>query len=504
MAYSHDIGDVQESDGTLAMVATGNDPFFLLNQRGGIISSRYNDMEMDVEVSASTRMQLFFFAVPPASAEEKSGSSPVLEGRWIARLARDASILYQSDVFPVAAGRQTLRLALDQLRWSAVQPASESEATTQWGGPNHGVVLLRLDPADRAGIQIRIHRLALMAREIPAALGDLHKSANTRAAVDTQHFVAQLDQLAASNVAGDLMVLHDSGWQWQQAVRGRFRAIKRLAPDAIVFPDTEPLSVQDLQNAENTSVTWPLQAWRNTVYGLAVAVSVFLLVSIWATRHRRPLKGGIVMMEVVALLALLFCIWWIACHDQLYMLILALPAFAITCVHLLRQQSGSTREILGLHVPSAQMWRETALLSVVIVCLCSVSFLFGAKVSPVSKQALWAGFLLYPLWGLLQQFFMGPMLAATLARIVHDRPEYYAEWAIFTAAIFALLHYPNQQLMLVTLFTGSAWSWLYLRHRSIIPLAISHGILGTLYFQLSPDFLRPDGNVGLQYFDWLR
>ncbi len=475
----HDLQDLQYDADELAFT-TGTGPYFALNLHRGNIAARYSELLMELDSSEATRMQLYFYA-----------SDSLTE-------------IYGSEKVPVAAGRQTLRLSLDQLRWRAIP----SGAPAQWGGVTRAVSLLRVDPADRAGIHMRIQRIELSARAPLQQHGKAITLENLSQAQVAETggvpWPNHLQQLVAGNTAGELLLVNENSWLWQQTARARYAEIKRVAPDAIVFPGNASL-LRNVNWQDFSAKTGgdALSGLRNPVYALSLGVSVFLLILMKLMHKRRPLRGSIVITELTGVLLLLACMWWIACYDQLWMLLLALPAFAITCVHLLRQQDGDTREILGLHLPSVQMWRETFLMSVIIVCLWSASFLFGAKTSPISWQALWGGFLLYPFWGLVQQFFMGPMLAATLARLMHEQQRHYPLCAILTACVFALLHYPNQQLMLMTLFTGSIWSWLYLRHRSIIPLAISHGILGTLYFQLSPDFLRPDGNVGPQYFDWL-
>ena len=52
--------------------------------------------------------------------------------------------------------------------------------------------------------------------------------------------------------------------------------------------------------------------------------------------------------------------------------------------------------------------------------------------------------------------------------------------AIITGVIFAALHWPNPVLMPTTLVAGFAMSWLFLRERNILPLAVWHMILGIL------------------------
>jgi membrane protease YdiL (CAAX protease family) len=48
-----------------------------------------------------------------------------------------------------------------------------------------------------------------------------------------------------------------------------------------------------------------------------------------------------------------------------------------------------------------------------------------------------------------------------------------------TALAFAAVHFPRWPVMAVTLVAGVAWTLIYLRWRRLLPLALSHALLGT-------------------------
>jgi len=75
--------------------------------------------------------------------------------------------------------------------------------------------------------------------------------------------------------------------------------------------------------------------------------------------------------------------------------------------------------------------------------------------------------------------------------------------ALAAGFLFAIIHAPNFPLMVTTFLIGASWSYLFQRYGSVIPLALSHGILGSLFAELSPSFLRMNGVVGLHHFEWL-
>jgi hypothetical protein len=54
--------------------------------------------------------------------------------------------------------------------------------------------------------------------------------------------------------------------------------------------------------------------------------------------------------------------------------------------------------------------------------------------------------------------------------------------AAVNALGFAAAHWPEPDVMILTLIAGLVWSHTYLRHRSVLPLAVSHALLGTAYF----------------------
>jgi membrane protease YdiL (CAAX protease family) len=44
------------------------------------------------------------------------------------------------------------------------------------------------------------------------------------------------------------------------------------------------------------------------------------------------------------------------------------------------------------------------------------------------------------------------------------------------------VHLPDRELALLTAAAGIVWSWVYQRDRVLMPVALSHALLGTTYF----------------------
>jgi membrane protease YdiL (CAAX protease family) len=85
--------------------------------------------------------------------------------------------------------------------------------------------------------------------------------------------------------------------------------------------------------------------------------------------------------------------------------------------------------------------------------------------------------LLYPLWGITQQFLVQALVARNLER----RLPFY--WLVaLVASLFAVVHAPDLVLMGATFLLGLAFTPMYLRRRNLIPLGLYHGILGALVY----------------------
>ncbi len=81
---------------------------------------------------------------------------------------------------------------------------------------------------------------------------------------------------------------------------------------------------------------------------------------------------------------------------------------------------------------------------------------------------------LYFPWALLQQYIFQFYWFGRWLRLV---PVGVA--VAVTAVAFAAVHFPRWPVMAVTLIAGTAWSLIYYRWRSVVPLAVSHALLGT-------------------------
>jgi membrane protease YdiL (CAAX protease family) len=92
----------------------------------------------------------------------------------------------------------------------------------------------------------------------------------------------------------------------------------------------------------------------------------------------------------------------------------------------------------------------------------------------LSNPRILGAALLYLPWALLQQFVFQFYL---LGRLLVLLPVWGAIGV--TALAFSLVHFPRLPVMVVTLVAGALWALIYRRYRSLLPLAVSHALLGS-------------------------
>lgn len=70
---------------------------------------------------------------------------------------------------------------------------------------------------------------------------------------------------------------------------------------------------------------------------------------------------------------------------------------------------------------------------------------------------------------------------------------------LVSAAVFGMLHLPNMGLVAFAIPSGLIWTWSYSRHGSLLGVAISHVIIGTVMTH----FLDMKTEVGIPLLEWL-
>ena len=88
--------------------------------------------------------------------------------------------------------------------------------------------------------------------------------------------------------------------------------------------------------------------------------------------------------------------------------------------------------------------------------------------------------LLYPLWGILQQFLVQALGVNNLIQLF---PRFGLLLAMPVGVVlFSGVHFPNWRLMLATGILACFFIPLYIRDRNLWPLGLYHGWLGTFFY----------------------
>ena len=89
-------------------------------------------------------------------------------------------------------------------------------------------------------------------------------------------------------------------------------------------------------------------------------------------------------------------------------------------------------------------------------------------------------FLVYPVWGWVQQFLMLGVFATNLER--GGLRQRRVLLVLLVAGIFGLIHVYNWKLVVATFLLELSIVPLYLRYRNLWPLGVLHGWLGGLFY----------------------
>lgn len=119
--------------------------------------------------------------------------------------------------------------------------------------------------------------------------------------------------------------------------------------------------------------------------------------------------------------------------------------------------------------------------------LCAACFVLGAGLLGVYRVArgwlpfppgAWVIFAIYPVWAFIQQFVAQGLVAANLERLGAPRGAVIP----LAAVAFGLAHLPDWRLGVLCAGAGLVWTPIFLRHRNLWPLALTHAWLGALAY----------------------
>lgn len=89
--------------------------------------------------------------------------------------------------------------------------------------------------------------------------------------------------------------------------------------------------------------------------------------------------------------------------------------------------------------------------------------------------------LLYPIWGVIQQFLVQALVGGNLSKSSSFLGSPWFVTAV-CAVLFGLVHLPDLTLAIGTFFLGLAFTPIYLKWRNLWPLGLYHGWLGVFVY----------------------
>jgi membrane protease YdiL (CAAX protease family) len=135
----------------------------------------------------------------------------------------------------------------------------------------------------------------------------------------------------------------------------------------------------------------------------------------------------------------------------------------------------------------------------VAILSAALGLMFGGRPDPFRwhPQRQLAGQLaLGFLWGFVQQYALQSFINRRAQIIWHKG----ARSVLLTAFIFALLHFPNPWLMVVTLTGGLVWGAVYQRAPNLFALALSHSVMTWVLVSTLPLSALNHLRIGFNYF----
>jgi membrane protease YdiL (CAAX protease family) len=123
-------------------------------------------------------------------------------------------------------------------------------------------------------------------------------------------------------------------------------------------------------------------------------------------------------------------------------------------------------------------------LFVILVVPCMAWYSVAAG-HAVAGFTFWLVLLVYPVWGLAQQFALQALITRNLRGLVPRLPMR----VLAASTLFAAAHYPNTVLMALVFGAGLVLTVVYETYRNLWALGLTHGILGAAayYFVLGQD-----------------
>lgn len=218
-------------------------------------------------------------------------------------------------------------------------------------------------------------------------------------------------------------------------------------------------------NTANQSDCTTTRHWRRDLFELAGIYSLILVV-IWTPRPWQAL------------------LWVVAAATILYIAYLSFEGF--------RPMGLCTANLVR------SMWAVGFALIVAIIAVF-VATRFHTLHLPDTPLHFLRHYGLYVVWAAVQQIVLQWFFLSRSLRLTRNATSA----AALSAGLFAIAHLPNPVLTLITLVFGLASCLFFLHYRNLVPLALSHAILGICIGITIPGSIDHNMRVGISYLTYV-
>jgi membrane protease YdiL (CAAX protease family) len=184
----------------------------------------------------------------------------------------------------------------------------------------------------------------------------------------------------------------------------------------------------------------------------------------------------------LALLAVAAALFLVLVPVRPVLIDLGLATLGLAFIALGRQE---TRRSVWCDAPLGSVRRRAdrvlaAATLAVLLLMAAAGFFLGRETDARFAAAFLATVALFAPWAWLQQAMFQFYLLGRLRLLLRDVGD--VAIAGVNGVLFAAVHAPQWDLVIVTGPAGWLWSYYYLRARRLVPIALSHAALGTAYF----------------------
>lgn len=189
------------------------------------------------------------------------------------------------------------------------------------------------------------------------------------------------------------------------------------------------------------------------------------------------MRAGIELSVLVTLTLIFFAFQ--GAEDIALQLSLALPFVAFVVAG-----AGHTRiRIWGLDDSLEAIRRRRAITSLAGFTLAAAGACLAWGVwhhNPIANPTMVYAIALYLPWALAQEFIFQFYLLGRLRAVMPNTSPVLV--AMLNGVAYGLVHMPDAGLALGASMAGSVWSYFYLRDRKLLPIAVSHAVLGASFY----------------------